>query len=146
MDRRALLAAGLSLVAASPSFAQSQPAESIAGQWRSDAQFLVKEASLPAPSYFWVGSVDAEIFPTGRILIRAANGCSAAGLLAPHGTTGRYRGAINLTRCSEKQLNRSYNIDATPVAGALKLTASTKDIAGGKVRGIYDINTTLARR
>jgi len=136
----------LPLLAAASSVAQTQPADAIAGQWRSDAQFVIKDASQPTPAYFWVGNVDAHISPTGRIQIRSGNGCSATGLLAPLGATGKYRGAINLTRCSEKLLNRSYNLDAASVAGTLKLSATTKEIVGGKVRAMFDVSTTLARR
>jgi hypothetical protein len=127
-------------------FAQSQPADAISGRWSSDIQFVVKELS-PSPTYFWVGHVDADITPTGRINMTASNGCKVLGLLSPvPGRKGVFKGAINITQCQEPSLNRTYPIDAMDIGGNLKISSIVQDIAVGKVRAIFEVNSTLARR
>lgn len=125
--------------------AQVQPADSIAGRWKSDAQFIQKNET-PTPEYFWVGPISGDITPTGKITMASANGCNFSGLLTPvNANKALFNGAINVTGCKQDSMNRTYTIDVTYIAGNLKIIANNKFISGGRIKSSFDITTTLSK-
>ena len=125
--------------------AQVQPADPIAGRWKSDAQFIQKNET-PTPEYFWVGPISGDITPTGKITMASANGCNFSGLLTPvNANKALFNGAINVTGCKHDLMNRTYTIDVTYIGGNLKIIANNKFISGGRIRASFDITTTLSK-
>ncbi len=125
--------------------AQVQPADFIAGNWRSDGQFVFKE-DQPSPQYFWIGPIRGDITPTGKLTLKASNGCTATGLLSPVvNNRVRFKGAINVTQCSSAAMNRTYSVEANYISGNLKLVATAKNIQGGRLKSTFEITSTLSR-
>lgn len=140
----AMIAISVACAALSPASAQVQassyPAAQAAGNWVADVKMLSSSAKAPESDYWWVGKMWGRIEQSGRIEMRAENGCSASGILNAKSYLG-LTGEVMISGCQKQQMNRRYSVVAAggPVDGrgeAIQITFNASQNGGGS--GLVD--------
>ncbi|TXH00085.1 MAG: hypothetical protein E6R08_01220 [Nevskiaceae bacterium] len=116
------------------------PAAIAAGHWVADARMSSSLAKTPETNYWWVGRMWGEIAETGKVTMRAENGCSILGVLTDRSLEG-LRGEVEITRCAQTSMNRRYRatVYGGPVDGrgkGLRISLASSQHGGGN--GLLD--------
>lgn len=98
------------VVAATAGEAHAEPpAAQAEGYWNADVRMSSTVAKTPQANYWWVGQMWGRIERTGKVLMRAENGCIASGALTDK-SFYEVVGEVEVSGCQERSMNRRYQM------------------------------------
>lgn len=115
--------------------ASAYPAAVAAGNWVADVKMSSTIAKTPQKNYWWVGRMWGRIDETGKVFMRADNGCVVSGVFTDRALQG-LRGEFEFTDCQDPTMNRRYRATASGVrvdsrSSALRMKFHASQNGGG---------------
>lgn len=119
--------------------ARAEPPAAVAtGYWTGDVRMSSSPVKAPNAGYWWVGQMWGRIDGTGKLLMRAENGCVTSGVVGERHASDSLRGEVQVSDCREPSMNRRYEVHVIRVTSAadgrwadVRLDAKAQDAAPG---------------
>ncbi len=108
---------------------EAHPAAPLVGKWVSTVNMNYTASSENL--YWWTGRVWGAIDETGRITMRADNGCDISGAVKTVDSLGIY-GEVKFTNCESKIMNEVYSFKATKAKTGAGFTFSRQEFNTSK--------------
>ena len=108
---------------------EAHPAAPLVGKWVSTVNMNYTASSENL--YWWTGRMWGAIDETGRITMRADNGCDISGTVKTVDIFGIH-GEVKFTNCESKIMNEVYSFKATKSKTGTGLTFSRQDSSTSK--------------